>query len=503
MPSIRSAVLLMLCACAAGFAARAAGDPGASARTGAGTGGLRLLPCRLEGPAGIASVAAMCGSLRVPENPALPEGRGLDLFVARIDALSSRAEQPPLFVVAGGPGGAAGEFYASVEPAFARIRRQQDIVIVDQRGTGRSNALSCAIDATTLVDASGDEIAAASRRCLAALAPTANPAMYTTSLAVQDLDRVRQALGYAQIDLYGVSYGTRVVQHYARRFRAHTHAIILDGVVPATRVLGPDIALHAERALGAILERCARDAECVGAFGDPQVHYRAVRATLARQPIAIELPDPRTGRPRALTFGADQLASALRLASYTSEHASLLPLALFEAHTRGNYIPLAAQYLLSTDSVSEQLAFGMHNGVVCAEDVPRFPAVRIDREALERTYLGTTQVDGLVALCRDWPRGPVDADLHAPLKSDVPALLLSGAADPVTPAGDGTIAASGYARAQHIVLQGMGHGQLGAPCVDRIMAAFLAMEGTQPVDTSCVRRIAPAPFFTSKTGPAP
>ncbi len=108
------------------------------------------------------------------------------------------------------------------------------------------------------------------------------------------------------------------------------------------------------------------------------------------------------------------------------------------------------------------------------------------------------------ALCTDWPTGPIDADLHAPLASRVPALLLSGGADPVTPPAFGAEAARGFAQAQHIVLPGQGHGQLLQPCVDRLMAQFLdAAHGKASVDAGCLKDLAPAPFFLSLNGPGP
>lgn len=459
--------------------------------------------CQLVHPAGVATVAADCARLAVPENPDRPDGRRIELFIARVPAISARKAGDPLFVLAGGPGAAASEFYAGVAPAFARVHRDRDIILLDQRGTGRSNALRCTFDDESMLEAGDSEIAAETRRCLAEIGTHADPRFYTTSIAVRDLETVRRALGYQRINLYGVSYGTRVAQQYVRHFGAAVRTMILDGVLPPARVLGPDIALDAEAALHTVLARCAADHDCRAAFGDPTVHYRALRAELGARPAGVLLPAPRTGERVALEFGAAHLATVLRLGTYSAEQAALLPLALSEAHMDRNFVPLAGSYLLLTDMLAGQMAYGMHHSVVCTEDAPWFDAAGVDRAALAATYIGTLQLDGLAALCRDWPRGVIDADLHAPLASDVPALLLSGSADPVTPARDGARAAAGLRHALHIVVEGMGHGQIGAPCVDRLVAEFLRAGTTAKLDRSCVLRVRPMPFFTSPAGPAP
>ncbi|GMU69249.1 MAG: putative hydrolase [Steroidobacteraceae bacterium] len=469
-----------------------------------GAQALEFRPCQITHPAGIATVAAECTTLSVPESAERPGGHQIELFIARVPAISARKAPDPLFVLAGGPGAAASEFYAAVAPAFARVNRERDIVLVDQRGTGRSNALRCALDDEALLDAGGEgEVIAATRRCLAEVAAHADVREYTTAAAVRDLEAVRGALGLGQIDLYGVSYGTRVAQQYMRHHGAQVRAAILDGVVPPQRILGPRLAIDAEAALGQVLARCNADEACRSAFGDPVVHYRALRTQLESAPAGVLLAAPRTGERVAFEFGAAHFATVLRLSTYSAEQAALLPLALNEAHMHRNFVPLASQYLLMSDTLNDQIAYGMHHSVVCAEDAPWFGAARTDRTALAATFIGTLQLDGLETLCREWPRGVADDDLHQPLGSSVPTLLLSGGADPVTPPADGALAAAGLRHALHVVIDGMGHGQIGAPCVDRLIASFLERGTTEGLDTSCVARVRPMPFFTTLAGPPP
>src|SRR6185312_5256893 len=184
-------------------------------------------------------------------------------------AISTRKRPDPLFVLAGGPGMAATSFYTSVAPVFERIHRDRDIVLVDQRGTGDSNALDCESSEEDLYQSTTAEIVAEAERCLKMLGAHADVRFYTTSLAVQDLDRVRAALGYERIDLYGSSYGTVVAQQYLRHFPARVRSVILDGVVPPQLALGATSALDAQAALSSIFSRCVLEPACRARFGDP------------------------------------------------------------------------------------------------------------------------------------------------------------------------------------------------------------------------------------------
>jgi pimeloyl-ACP methyl ester carboxylesterase len=485
---------------AAVLGAAAANTPSAAAPAGST---LRFTPCRIEHPTGLAAFAAECARIRVPENPARPAGRQIELAITRVPAISRRKAPDPLFLIAGGPGMGSAAMYPSVAAAFARVGRDRDLVLVDQRGTGDSTPLRCDIDDEDMLEFDAAALDAETRRCLAALQQTHDVAQFTTSVAVGDLERVRAAMGYTALNLYGVSYGSRVAQHYLRRHPDRVRSVILDGVVPPGLALGPGIALDAEAALQAILGRCAADADCRSAFGDPADHYRRLRAELAASPRDVTLADPRTGQPRNLRFGPPQLAVSLRLSSYAASQAALLPYALHAAAVDRNFTPLGGLFLMSAEGVREAIAFGMHNSVVCAEDMPRIRDADLDRGRLAATYLGTDMIDALRSVCAVWPRGPVDADFNAPLSSDTPVLLLSGSADPVTPPANAEAAMRGLRNARHLVLPNEGHGQVGVYCIDRVFADFLREPAPAALDTRCLERRRTQPFFVGAGGPAP
>lgn len=462
--------------------------------------GIALEDCRLENPAGVGAVGARCGALAVPENPDAPDGRQIDLHVAVVPALSRRTAADPLFVLAGGPGQAASDFYSAYAAAFAPVGRDRDIVLVDQRGTGRSAALACDYpEDPDVADIDPEQLQALTRECLGSL--SGDPRYYTTSVAVRDLEAVRQALGYPQINLYGVSYGTRVAQHYLRRYPQQVRTLVLDGAVPPEVRLGPDVPLDAQRALDGLFARCAADSACQARFGDPAATFATLRTRLDT-PVLLTFPDPATGEPRSLAFGQTHLAAIVRLLSYADTTAALLPLLLHTAEA-GHLAPLAAQYLLLEQTLETQFAYGMHNAVVCTEDIPLIDAGQVDIPALEATYLGTVPLTSLTAVCSVWPAGVMDADLHAAIASDVPALVLSGSQDPITPPRYGEVTVSQYRNGLHLVLEGLGHGQLAAPCMPGLLARFIDAGSTAGLDTRCAAAIRPQPFFLDFTGPAP
>jgi pimeloyl-ACP methyl ester carboxylesterase len=216
----------------------------------------------------------------------------------------------------------------------------------------------------------------------------------------------------------------------------------------------------------------------------------------------ITLDDPNSGLPLKIEFNRSMLNASLRFLSYSSTQASLLP-ALIHRAAQGALAPLAAQTVMTARQVGDQLASGMQNSVICSEDVPYFAAAGIDRTAISRTYQGADQLDALLEICKLWPHGPVDADLHSPLRSEIPTLLLSGEADPVTPPADAELAARGFKHHRLLVLSGEGHGQVATGCIPRLMAEFLDTAAPSMLDAACLERHIPAPFFVSMTGPAP
>lgn len=454
--------------------------------------------CRLTSD-WLATVSALCAILTVAENPADPGGPQIDLFVARVPSLSGTPEPDPVVLINGGPGEGTTELYLGLRPAFEPLRRERDIIILDQRGTGRSNRLACpSADAADLDTADPDVLRELISECIASL--DADLRYYTTSVAVGDLETLRQTLDVPEWNIYGISYGTRVAQHYLRRYPEHTRALILDGIAPPEVALGPEIAANAQAALDMIMSRCADDISCAEQFPDLEQKFATVMSRLEEEPQTVPMPDPQTGEATTLSLSDRQMQLAVRLMSYSPYTAALLPLILSEAYD-GNYAPLTAQAYLVVGQLEESLSMPMHNSVVCTEDVPFFEIS--DFDAPGQTYLGTSVVDALNTVCSIWPAGFRDDDLKDPLGSSHPVLLLSGEADPVTPPAYGTQVLQNLSNARHLVGPGQGHGLVTVGCVPNLMRRFVQDLDPQGLDADCLEREQPTPFFLDFAGPAP
>ncbi|HNP65828.1 MAG TPA: alpha/beta hydrolase, partial [Woeseiaceae bacterium] len=392
-------------------------------------------------------------------------------------------------------------FYTAYAFAFETVRRNRDILLIDQRGTGESATMNCEFDEDLIEgDFSVELTIEYTEQCLDEL--TYDPRFFTTSIAVDDIEAVRDALGYPALNLYGVSYGTRVAQHFARRFPASTRTIIIDGVVPPQLSLGPEIALESQKAVDSILARCANDDACNEQFPGIAKTFAGIVAELKSAPVTIQVPDPSTGRLQELSFGSGELATAVRLLAYHPNSIALLPLLIDEAG-KGNFVPLGSQFMMTMISMGDALALGMHNAIMCTEDVPFYDPDSIDYDGLEATYMGALQMNALQAICSIWPAGPIDEGFKAPLDTDLPVLLLSGDADPITPTRYADLAAVKLRNARHLIGAHQGHGQLGVGCTPRLIAKFVESADPAALDASCLERSFVMPFFLDFSGPRP
>lgn len=463
-----------------------------------------FIQCRLTDPNQLRSISAECAEVSVPESEA--EGsRRITLSVARIPAINRSKQTDPIVLLAGGPGQGAQLSFTAVSTVFSRTGRQRDIVLLDQRGTGRSNMLSCMTETRSMAETFATDAATfvkLNEKCLEKLRATSDLGAYTTSHAVRDLDAVRALLGYEKLNFYAASYGTRVAQHYARRYPDRVRSMVLDGVVAPQTVLGPGISQDAQVALDGIWKRCDADKPCRDRFGDLRSKTATLQNGLKSKSQRLEIPNPRTGTTESFDFGAEQLAVVLRFGSYDQSFSAMLPFVVAEA-ARGNFHPIGSLFLMTAGNVQDMIAVGMHNSVVCSEDVPRYSTVTVDRAAVAATYLGTGFLDALPQICRNWPRGLVDSDFFKPLVSDVPTLLLSGSLDPVTPPDDAERVARSLKSSRHLVLEGSGHGQLAIPCMGRVLADFYSNADAKGLDARCLDRRVQPPFWMSLAGPTP
>lgn len=457
----------------------------------------RLHECAIEeGPAG-----AYCGTLSVFENRASGQGRRIALKIVVAPALRRDAAPDPLFILEGGPGAGAATLAGARLPMFRRFRTDRDLVFVDQRGTGESNRLGCDPTAAELDEVATDDDRAIARirACLAAL--DADPRLYTTSIAMDDLDDVRAFLGYDRINLWGGSYGTRAALVYLRQHEARVRAVVLDGVAPQDMRLPLHTARDAQRALDRLIADCAADGACAAAFPALGADTRALFARLEAERPVVRGVHPRTGLPLEMPLSRRDAALVVFRALYVPELASLLPRVLTDA-AAGNYQGLLALAFSSApEGDKRDMAIGMHLSVVCAEDIARItPADRVDADA--SGFLGAAMFDAQYAACSFWPKGDVPEGYYAPVTSERPVLILSGADDPVTPPAWGDHVAPHLPKSRHFVVPGAGHITLTRGCVPKLVEQFLSTASVDGLDPACTGTLTRPPFFVTPTGPA-
>ena len=456
--------------------------------------------CSLSTPGIQATAQARCGFLEVPEDPAAPDGRKIRLHVAVAEATSTTVEPDPVFFFAGGPGQAASETWVIIQGSMHKIRKHREIVMIDQRGTGQSNRLSCPPDES--IDPLNAEIdfelmERSLRQCLETL--DGDPRMYTTTIAMQDYDRVRAAMGYERINLVGVSYGTRAAQVYLRQFPERVRSVVLDSVVPMQLALGQEHAPMLDRAVRQVLEQCAAEETCNALYPNHAQEVNELFARLRENPQQASITNPWTGQPQQIRLSAETLAVAIRFLSYASETQALLPLLVHEALATGKLERLAAQALLIMSNLDEAIANGMEASVMCSEDFP-FMDFSVD---YDDTIMGGLMLEAIRRQCAIWPRGEVPDGFHEPVESALPVLLLSGERDPVTPPSYADQAAQTFANSLALVARGQSHSVLRDVCLQDVATQFIETGAVDALDTTCVEKIRPAPFFTSLLGPEP
>jgi pimeloyl-ACP methyl ester carboxylesterase len=465
-------------------------------------GKIAFTPCSLSSQMSRDSIEAQCATFSVPEDRARPDGRKIALNVAWVQAGNSGEKMPdPVFFLAGGPGQAAVGTYPGLDPVFKEVRKHRDVILVDQRGTGKSNLLSCAAlndDDSDGGDATPEAMQAQAAACAAELSKKADLRFYTTTDAVADLDAVRQAIGAQQINLVGVSYGTRVAQQYAMRHPAATRSIVLDSVVPNTLGLGNIFARNLDDALTLQFALCTKQPSCKDKLGDPRAELDALLIRLRAQPVDVQYRDATSGETLHGTLRAETVAALVRMYAYMPLAAGLLPKLIHEANA-GRYENLMALSKMMTSGIKDSMAMGMQLSVVCSEDAHSM----VSRAEDAGTVLGNLMPDGMAAMCKAWPKGHAPADFHTPLATQVPALVLEGEFDPVTPPRYGKEVVKTLPNGRLFVLRGQGHNVIGAGCMPKLFAQFVEKADAKALDGKCLDTLAyPAPF-TSFNGAEP
>ncbi len=473
-----AAIALSLIACQAGTAAPAAEASPADI----------LESCEVRGVSG----TALCGTYEVWEDRDAQAGRRIGLNILVLPARDPRPELGAYVSLSGGPGAAATD--SARRFANSWQREHQDILLVDQRGTGRSNPLGC--DLSRLGDTAQAYLEAPFGRlaefeaCRDALSESADLTLYTTPIAMDDLNEVRAALGYETLTVTGGSYGSRAALVYLRRHPGTVRAAVINGIAPIAFTNPLYHSSEAQKALDVTFAECAANADCAGTFPDLGAKFDELMARLEAAPAKVTITDPDTRQPVEISLSRGGFAEALRVFTYAMPRARAVPLLIYRAW-QGDYAPFVQAGINSTRGLDQLLQIGMLLSVTCAEDVARIDPATID-EITGDTYLGDERVRTQMAVCAIWPKGRIGADYGQPVRADVPVLVLSGTHDPVTGSDWGAEAARHLPNSLHLIVAGA-HG-VGGRCVDAITRSFVASGTLDGLDTSCVADVTLPPF---------
>jgi len=453
----------------------------------------KLKPCRQSG----IEDELLCGKLTVFEDRQKRAGRTIDLNVVVLPALDQKNKAEPLFELAGGPGVAAtgaANFYATDGKEY---RRKHDIVLVDQRGTGNSNPLRAKSTKKTpqdyLTEMYPVEYVKNLRR---SLEKHADLTQYTTSIAMDDLDDVRNWLGYERISLFGLSYGSRAVLVYLRQHPERVHCATIMGVAPTYLRMPLYHAQAAARARELLLEKCETDSTCHNAFPEIRQEWQNLLSQLTAAPAQARYPETDKSASTTVEIQRDILMEKVRSWMYSGDKTRRIPFIVHQA-AQGDFGPFLHEAI--TPSTTDFIADGMYLSVTCAEDVPFIDQVEAAK-LNEGNPFGNYRVMQQSRACDLWPQGKIPTGYHDSVSSNVPVLIFSGNLDPVTPPQRGEEVAKYLPNSRHVIIPQGGHGLEGlsdAGCVDRIIVEFMDKGSAKDLDTSCVERMTAPPFITS------
>jgi pimeloyl-ACP methyl ester carboxylesterase len=457
---------------------------------------VELTPCKLSVGIGKAKseIDARCGILQVPEDPAKPDGRKLDLHFRVLPATKPDAKGLPIFHLEGGPGGSAiSSFGLAWYTAYRLFRENHDVVLIDQRGIGKSASLQCTelteksfegLAKATTDEEDEKEVTAGFAACLKRLAATNDPAFYTSTIMADDTNAVRAALGYDQINIYGNSYGTWLGQIYLRRHGERVRAIILDSPVGPWNQPELVIARNLKATLDKIFELCRADTVCNTTYPDLPGQLQKAVDLLKTKPLTAIAPGILTGKTYTVAFTPTRLLTALRFMMYQGSAISLVPQAISTA-AQGNLF-LAATVLVAANEQIGDVSLGLNYSVVCSELAPFYTEDQIKQYADDNFY-GAFQnmVENTRNICKVWRSAELDPADVAPVKSNRPVLILSGALDPATPPSFAEETNRRLANSKLVTFPYQAHAPLAASKCAQVIAAAFLNDPEKPLDTSC------------------
>jgi pimeloyl-ACP methyl ester carboxylesterase len=436
-----------------------------------------------------------CQVVDVPSDYTKPAGAKIGIHVTIAPAYRESASKDPLFILAGGPGQAGSDVISVVNSAFRRARATRDIILIDQRGTGRSGKLDCESrpEHETM---SEDELLKEVGACVAKLGKPWGD--YSTANSARDIEEVRKALGYGQVNVFGASYGTRLGQAYGRMFPASVRTLVLDGVAAPEQVI-PAGGKDGQAALDRLFQQCDDNAPCAKAFPNLRAEFAALVQRVNGDKLVLDIANPRTAQASKVKMTSSRFLRTVHSVLYSPVDSRRLPFLLHSAF-EGRWEPFIARSNVATDfSADGDISFVMNLAVTCAEDYPRLTPELLIEDG-RNSFMQQSMIERGREFCKLLNVAPAAA--IATSRLDMPILMMSGALDPVTPPHRAEAAAKQMPRAQHIVVSNAGHGIASLGCAPRLLREFLD-KPEAPVQAACMKELPTPTFQLGAAGPQP
>lgn len=452
---------------------------------------LTIEDCHIDG----IKQQVQCGTLQVPENYQQPNGTQININFAVIPAIDRTQNKEPLMFLAGGPGQAAAEIAAGLRQGFTQVRKTRDLILVDQRGTGKSHPLQCEeVEGENPYSAIPEDINIDDvKQCLSKF--EGDLSQYNTENAIRDFDAVRAALGHEKITIYGGSYGTRAGLVYMRMFPQSLSAVILDSVGPIEVPIGA-FGQSSARSFNMLVQHCMEEAPCQQAYPNLAQEFATVIERLSEKPASVTITHPRLGTPTEFVISRLKFVSTLRMQLYSVDMRTMVPLVIHQAFL-GNFAPLAG--LTAVQDGGMGMYVGLLFNIVCNEDVPRI-SDEMWRKDADNDFGQNASHLAWQTVCPIWPQYRLDESFYQPVTANIPTLIISGDVDPVTPPSNGDYADKSLPNSKHIILQNSAHTPGPSTCAIDIIDEFLTKKDPNVLDESCLEKISNESFMTSLNG---
>jgi pimeloyl-ACP methyl ester carboxylesterase len=467
------------------------------------------IPCPFKVDASIKEGKdVICTSITVHETPSDPKSQVIKLPVATFKSHAAKPASDPVIYLTGGPGGALLDNFAPyiTSQNYQDWVGDRDLVLFDQRGTGYATpSLQCSETVKLTIDTIDQSLTAeqsvqlenrAIQQCHDRLAQQGiNLSAYTTLNNAADVQSLISALGFKQVNLYGVSYGTRLALEVLRSYPQHVRSVVLDSTFPPQENSFTDVSNSIARVFRVFFDGCASDSTCNQEYPNLEQTFYTLVDQLNASPIKVNAPDPYNNKAYSALINGTALASTLFQSLYVTSLIPNLP-AIITQVQQGNTTLFGRIFGIFTFDTS--LSQGMYESVTCSEDAPFTTADAITQSGQilpdpVRSDL-VTSFQGNLAACGIWNVKSVNPAAKNAVTSDIPTLILKGEYDPITPPANGDLAAKTLSHSYAFQFPGTGHGVYTTnACPDSIVHAFYDAPTTKP-DSTCIAKMTEPQF---------